>query len=483
MTEWVSAPTARKSTPSRRRRGRSPAPGRRRTRGRCGASRAGGRPRRCRRRVKLSSSTSSAPSGEHLVELVERVDLDLARQVRRVARGRRSSAAPTDPAAATWLSLISTASPRPSRWLTPPPQRTAYFSSSRRPGRVLRVSRMRAPVPSTASTQAGSRSRRRRGGREVERGPLGGEQAADGRADGQRGRRPRPSRSPSGAGGEDRVAVDAEHGVAAPRGRPGNPASTPRARAVKPADRHGVGGHGRRGGGVGAVAQVLGERGADDAQQVVRVGDADLRGAADPGRRPASSSPHHRRIADARAHAAHRRRLAATTGRPSPSSRTCRLARCQVSSRSGWSVRTWQPRLSVRVPAAASTRGGEQGQRRVLDAGAVHAAPRAGRRLHGVRRGRRARRRPGRSPPRRSSPAAPTRRSATANTGSGSPRPTGDRARRGAGPRPPRGPPAPRRRGPRAASSTRAGWPRAGRCAPPRPRRRGRGPRCARRRR
>jgi hypothetical protein len=62
-------------------------------------------------------------------------------------------AADTEPAAATWLSLIRTASPRPSRWFIPPPHRTAYFSSSRSPGRVLRVSRMTAPVPSTASTQ------------------------------------------------------------------------------------------------------------------------------------------------------------------------------------------------------------------------------------------------------------------------------------------------------------------------------------------
>ena len=39
------------------------------------------------------------------------------------------------------------------RWLTPPPMRTAYFSSARSPGIVLRVSRMNAVVPSTASTQ------------------------------------------------------------------------------------------------------------------------------------------------------------------------------------------------------------------------------------------------------------------------------------------------------------------------------------------
>ena len=58
----------------------------------------------------------------------------------------------TEPAARRWLSLTRTASSRPKRWLRPPPQATAYFSSARRPGVVLRVSRMAAPVPSIAST-------------------------------------------------------------------------------------------------------------------------------------------------------------------------------------------------------------------------------------------------------------------------------------------------------------------------------------------
>ena len=44
-------------------------------------------------------------------------------------------------------------SSRPKRWLRPPPQRTAYFSSARSPGVVLRVSRISAPVPSIASTK------------------------------------------------------------------------------------------------------------------------------------------------------------------------------------------------------------------------------------------------------------------------------------------------------------------------------------------
>ena len=37
---------------------------------------------------------------------------------------------------------MSTMSNSPTRWLVPPPIRTAYFSSSRQPGVVLRVSRI-----------------------------------------------------------------------------------------------------------------------------------------------------------------------------------------------------------------------------------------------------------------------------------------------------------------------------------------------------
>jgi len=37
--------------------------------------------------------------------------------------------------------------------LCPPPQATAYFSNRRQPGVVLRVSRMRTPVPRTAATK------------------------------------------------------------------------------------------------------------------------------------------------------------------------------------------------------------------------------------------------------------------------------------------------------------------------------------------
>jgi hypothetical protein len=42
------------------------------------------------------------------------------------------------------------------RWLKQPPQRTAYFSSARQPGVVLRVSTMRTPVPRRRRRSAGS---------------------------------------------------------------------------------------------------------------------------------------------------------------------------------------------------------------------------------------------------------------------------------------------------------------------------------------
>ena len=78
--------------------------------------------------------------GERLVELAERVDLDLdLHQVPDARRAPARSPARTPPASARWLSLISMASSRPKRWFAPPPQRTAYFSSARRPGVVLRV--------------------------------------------------------------------------------------------------------------------------------------------------------------------------------------------------------------------------------------------------------------------------------------------------------------------------------------------------------
>ena len=73
--------------------------------------------------------------------------------------------------------------------MVPPPAATAAFSSARSPGVVLRVSRIRAPVPSTAFDEArGERGDAREMAEEVERGALGGEQAPA-RALGARDRR------------------------------------------------------------------------------------------------------------------------------------------------------------------------------------------------------------------------------------------------------------------------------------------------------
>ena len=58
------------------------------------------------------------------------------------------------PAASLWLSLTIATSYRPMRLLVPPPARTAYFSSTRRPGVVLRVSSTVRLVPASASAQA-----------------------------------------------------------------------------------------------------------------------------------------------------------------------------------------------------------------------------------------------------------------------------------------------------------------------------------------
>ena len=41
-----------------------------------------------------------------------------------------------------WFSLIRNASNRPSRWLAPPPQSTAYFSAVRSPQRFARIQQL-----------------------------------------------------------------------------------------------------------------------------------------------------------------------------------------------------------------------------------------------------------------------------------------------------------------------------------------------------
>ena len=109
--------------------------------------------RSCVDRHVVEQDPRRAPPAERLVDLGERRGTRPRAAARaRAARAWRT-ASPTPPASAAWFSLIRIASYRPARWLVPPPAATAAFSSARSPGVVLRVSRIRAPVPSTACTQ------------------------------------------------------------------------------------------------------------------------------------------------------------------------------------------------------------------------------------------------------------------------------------------------------------------------------------------
>ena len=183
-----------------------------------------------RRDVEVVEQDLGRAVGQRLVELGEgRRPRPAPPGGEREARPRTaSSAAPTPPAAARWLSLTRTASWRPARWLRPPPQRTAYFSSERSSGIVLRVSRTRAPVPSTASAQA-----RGRGGdpaevaQQVQRGPLQREHRP-GR--GAQGRQRSARAHPVAVGGQQGESVLGAARVRRPAPRP----PSPPARAARP---------------------------------------------------------------------------------------------------------------------------------------------------------------------------------------------------------------------------------------------------------
>lgn len=103
--------------------------------------------------VKLSSRIRSAPAST-----TSRSWCRVSTSTSMARSGKASRTAlkawETPPAATTWLSFTKAASDRDMRWLTPPPQRTAYFSRARRPGVVLRVSRTFAPVSSSTSAHA-----------------------------------------------------------------------------------------------------------------------------------------------------------------------------------------------------------------------------------------------------------------------------------------------------------------------------------------
>ena len=139
--------------------------------------------------------SSSRCVGARLERLARRRRATRTRPRPACPAARRSSARRTasriPPASAMWLSLTSIASWRPMRWLRPPPAATACFSSSRRPGVVLRVSSTSTPVPRSRWTHVGGRGRD--AGQvleEVERDPLARQQRARVALDlGDRGRR------------------------------------------------------------------------------------------------------------------------------------------------------------------------------------------------------------------------------------------------------------------------------------------------------
>ena len=100
--------------------------------------------------VMLSRSTRSVPA-EHATSTCsgESHSTSTLRPGHR-RRARRTAASIDSPP--RWLSLTRMPSESEPRWFTPPPARTAAFSRARRPGVVLRVSRMRA-WPAAARTK------------------------------------------------------------------------------------------------------------------------------------------------------------------------------------------------------------------------------------------------------------------------------------------------------------------------------------------
>ncbi|MNT17954.1 hypothetical protein D3C72_1531350 [compost metagenome] len=101
--------------------------------------------------LKLSSKTETAPASSASRNCA-RVSTSICTGTPASRLRAFSRAWLTPPAAAIWFSLIRMPSYRARRWFLPPPTRTAYFCARRRPGKVLRVSRMDALVPAITST-------------------------------------------------------------------------------------------------------------------------------------------------------------------------------------------------------------------------------------------------------------------------------------------------------------------------------------------
>ena len=216
----------------------------------------------------LSRSTRSAPAS---------TTTRTARQSRPRPRPARpgtpartaAKASSTPPAAITWLSLTRAASDSDMRWLTPPPHRTAYFSSARSPGVVLRVSRITAPVPATASTQR--RVSVAMPDRWDSRLSVVRSAVRSSRVGPSRSATPRPR-----ATGRRPRHETTDHDVPVPASArtvsaTTSPATTPSARATKSATASLVSGHGRHAGDVHAAGQVLGDGEPGDPLYVVGI--------------------------------------------------------------------------------------------------------------------------------------------------------------------------------------------------------------------
>ena len=132
-------------------------------------------PRGCRRSscCRRESSRRQPPAPRRPASRRSRLDFD--RQAGPM-RARASTAASTPPARRMWLSLIRIASKSPTRWLVAPPARTAYFSSARSVGVVLRVSRMVMRPPAASTNCARARRDARQALQEIQRRALGDEQ-------------------------------------------------------------------------------------------------------------------------------------------------------------------------------------------------------------------------------------------------------------------------------------------------------------------
>src|SRR5512132_1332239 len=124
--EWVSAPTARKSTP---------VSATALARSRVTPPDASVRARLPQTFTAAAPASSSMLSSSSRSQPRSRASATWSRVSISTSRGRpgpaalaASTARRRVPAAWMWLSLTSRASYRPMRWLAPPPQRTAYFS-------------------------------------------------------------------------------------------------------------------------------------------------------------------------------------------------------------------------------------------------------------------------------------------------------------------------------------------------------------------